>query len=261
MSNLTGKVAVVTGAGSGIGRAAAILLAQAGASVVVNGRRRRKLDETCAIARERRFAPMVAVAADVGTEEGAAEVIAAARTLGGLDHLVNNAGVGWAFARVAEGSMAPLADTPVEQWHEVMRINLDSVYFLCKLAIPELRKRGGGSIVNVSSVGGLRGMTDAHTYSAAKAAMVNLTRSLARTYGPENIRANVVAPGITDTDMVEPVLGGELNPFKHESTRHAVCPLGRAGTPDEIAKGIYFLVTEGTYCNGTVLVIDGGSSA
>lgn len=260
-SGLNGKVAVVTGAGSGIGRAAALLLARAGATVVINGRRADKLEETKTLGREQRGGRLIPVAADVGTEQGAETVIQAARKEGGLDYLVNNAGVGWAFARVAQGSMAALADTPTEQWREVMRINLDSMFFLCKLAIPEFRKRGGGSIVNVSSTGGLQGMMDAHTYSAAKAAMVNLTRSLAKTYGRENIRANVLAPGITDTEMVDPVLGTDLNPFKNDATRYVACPLGRAGTPEEVAKGIVFLAVEGTYCNGAVLVIDGGSSA
>jgi NAD(P)-dependent dehydrogenase (short-subunit alcohol dehydrogenase family) len=261
VSNLDGKIAVVTGAGTGIGRAAALLLARQGATVVVNGRRKEPLEETCALARERRTGKVVPMAADVSTEEGAEAIIAAARAEGGLDCLVNNAGVGWSHARVSEGSMAPLVDTPTARWHEVMRINLDSVYFMCKRAIPEFRKRGGGNIVNVSSIGGLQGMMDAHTYSAAKAGMINLTRSLAKTYGPENIRSNVVAPGITDTDMVDPVLGTALNPFENPATRYATCPLGRPGTPEEIAHGIVFLATVGTYCNGTVLVIDGGTSA
>jgi NAD(P)-dependent dehydrogenase (short-subunit alcohol dehydrogenase family) len=261
MSNLEGKIAIVTGAGTGIGRAAALLLAARGATVVVNGRRKEPLDDVRTIARERRIGKIVPVAADVGTEEGAETIVAAARAEGGLDCLVNNAGVGWAQARVAQGSMAPLADTPTAQWRDVMRINLDSVYFMCKRAIPEFRKRGGGNIVNVSSIGGMQGMMDAHTYSAAKAGMINLTRSLAKTYGPENIRANVVSPGITDTDMVDPVLGTALNPFANAATRYTACPLGRAGTPEEIAEGIVFLATVGTYCNGTVLVIDGGTSA
>jgi NAD(P)-dependent dehydrogenase (short-subunit alcohol dehydrogenase family) len=260
VSDLEGKIVVVTGGGSGIGRATALLLAQRGATVVVSGRRKEPLEETRALARERGAGKVVPVSADVGTEEGADTTFAAARAEGGLDCLVNNAGVGWAFERVAPGSMAALADTPTERWQEVMRIDLDSVYFMCKRAIPELRKRGGGNIVNVSSVGGTRAMLDAHTYSAAKAAVINLTRSLAKTYGPENIRANVVAPGLTDTEMVTPVLGTSLNPFADPATRFVACPLGRPGTPEEIAHGIVFLATVGTYCNGAVLVIDGGTT-
>jgi len=135
------------------------------------------------------------------------------------------------------------------------------VYFLCHGALPDFEARGGGSIVNVSSGGGLRGMADAHTYATAKAGIVNLTRSLARTYGPKNIRANVVAPGFVDTEMVTPVLKSELNPFADPVTRYQVSPLGRPGRPEEIASAIYYLAVDGTYCNGAVLAVDGGSLA
>ena len=103
-------------------------------------------------------------------------------------------------------------------------------------------------------------MSDAHTYATAKAGMVNLTRSLARTYGPQNIRSNVLAPGFVVTDMVQSVLDSDENPFAGDETKFLASPLGRPGEPDEIAEGLLFLVTN-TYCNGTILVLDGGSSA
>jgi NAD(P)-dependent dehydrogenase (short-subunit alcohol dehydrogenase family) len=143
--------------------------------------------------------------------------------------LVNNAGVGWAFGIERPGSMAVLGDTPPDLWREVMRINLDSAYFLCRGALPVLQKRGGGSIVNVSSGGGLRGMNDAHTYATAKAGMVNMTRSMARAYGPQNIRCNVVAPGFVATDMVSPVLDSDFNPFNDAVQRYHVSPMGWIG--------------------------------
>lgn len=104
-------------------------------------------------------------------------------------------------------------------------------------------------------------MNDAHTYATAKAGIVNLTRSLARAYGPKSIRANVVAPGFVDTDMVTPVLKSQFNPFDDPVQRYQVSPLGRPGRPEEIATAIYYLAVEGTYCNGAVLAVDGGSLA
>ncbi|HEY6599792.1 MAG TPA: SDR family oxidoreductase [Pseudomonadales bacterium] len=256
----TSSVVVVTGAGTGIGRATALRFAAAGATVIANGRRLDKLAGTVTegAGLSGRIVP---VAADVGTLEGAESVIQRAVDAGDFDVLVNNAGVGWAFGIERPGSMAVLGDTPPDLWREVMRINLDSAYFLCRGALPVFQKRGGGSIVNVSSGGGLRGMNDAHTYATAKAGMVNMTRSMARAYGPQNIRCNVVAPGFVDTDMVSPVLDSDFNPFNDAAQRYQVSPLGRPGRPDEIASAIYYLAVEGTYCNGAVLVVDGGSLA
>ena len=125
--------------------------------------------------------------------------------------------------------MAVLGETPPDLWREVMRINLDSVYFLCHGALNAFLKRGGGSIVNISSGGGIRGMNDAHTYATAKAGVINMTRSMARAYGPKNIRCNVVAPGFVDTEMVSPVLDSDFNPFNDEAQRYQVSPLGRPG--------------------------------
>lgn len=256
MGRLDDKVAIVTGAGSGIGRATAVRLAAQGARVVAMGRTQATLDETCELAASK-AGEVLGVTEDAGSEDGAARAVRAAiSAFGALDILVNNAGVGWAYEEVKPGSMAPLADTSPELWRDVMRINLDSVYYMCHVAIPEMRKRGGGAIVNVASTGGLRGMGDAHTYSAAKAGMVNLTRSLARTYGPENIRSNCLAPGLTDTAMVASRMQAAT-----ESALRETIPLGRAGAPDEMAAAIVFLVADATYCNGAVLVADGGSSA
>ena len=260
MLNLKDKVVLITGAGSGIGQAAALLFAEQGANLVLTGRTLANLQSTAQQIADKGTEVLV-VAADVGSAEGATRVFddAVAR-FGRIEVLVHNAGVGYSHGIENPGSMAALADTPQDMWHEVIRINLDSAYFLCHRAIQEFLKTGEGVIVNVASVGGLQGMSDAHTYATAKAGMINLTRSLARTYGPRNIRSNVLAPGFVATDMVKPVLESEENPFAADETKFLASPLGRPGQPDEMAEGLLFLVTN-TYCNGAVLVLDGGSSA
>lgn len=252
------EVVVVTGAGTGIGQATALKFAAHGYTVIATGRRAEKLDDTAAAGSGSR-GKILPVAGDVGNPNDVERITKRAIEAGQYRILVNNAGVGWQFGVDRPGSMADLRDTTADNWREVMRINLDSVYYMCHAALHHFK--AGASIVNVSSAGGLRGMQDAHTYATTKAGMINLTRSLARTYGPEGIRSNVVAPGIIETEMVSPVLDSPQNPFKNEQTRFQATPLGRPGAPQEIAKAIYFLAVEGTYCNGAVLVADGGSLA
>lgn len=252
------EVVVVTGAGSGIGKATALAFAGRGYTVIASGRRLAKLEETAAAA-SKLPGDIHPVAGDVGNPGDVKRITESAVAAGDYTMLVNNAGVGWQYGVDRPGSMAALRDTSPDNWREVMRINLDSVYYMCHAALQHFK--AGASIVNVSSAGGLRGMQDAHTYATTKAGMINLTRSLARTYGPEGIRANVVAPGFVETEMVRPVLNSPQNPFNNELTRFQATPLGRPGEPEEIAKAIVFLAVEGTYCNGAVLVADGGSLA
>ncbi|MFM8354256.1 MAG: SDR family NAD(P)-dependent oxidoreductase [Gammaproteobacteria bacterium] len=260
MLDATHKVVLITGSGTGMGAAALRRFASAGAHVVATGRTLATLE---AVINEVHAAGGTGawVVADVGTEAGARKAIdCAVDTFGGLDVLIDNASVGWSHEQVLPGSMQATADSPPAAWREVLRINLESVHLMCHYALPELRKRGGGSIVNVSSVGGTRGMADAHAYAAAKAGVINLTRSLAKTYGPEQIRANCFAPGVVDTGMIEPYRGVFEQAFADPAASAALCPLGRMGTPDEAAEAMFFLALA-TYCNGAVLVMDGGSSA
>jgi NAD(P)-dependent dehydrogenase (short-subunit alcohol dehydrogenase family) len=254
------KVVLITGSGTGMGAATLLRFAREGAKVVATGRTQATLEK---VVGEARAAGGVAeyVVADVGTEAGARKAIEfTVATFGGLDILINNASVGWSYEQVVPGSMAATADSPPAAWRDVIRIDLESVHLMCHFAIPELRKRGGGAIVNVSSVGGTRGMADAHAYAAAKAGVINLTRSLARTYGPEQIRSNCFAPGVVDTAMIEPYRGTFEQTFEDPAAAAQLCPLGRMGTPEEAADCMYFL-SLATYCNGSVLVMDGGSSA
>lgn len=257
MRQIEGSV-VITGGGAGIGRGAALAFAERGAYVVLAGRTQGRLDETLATV-ESAGGRGCAVAADCATEAGADAVLAAAEAAGPVAVLVNNAGVGYSFEATRPGSMAALVETTPENWHEVMRINLDSAYYMCRRALPGMIAAGGGAIVNVASAGGTQGMADAHAYATSKAGMINLTRSLARAYGPNGIRANVLAPGFVATDMVASVLDSEANPFADPAMRYAACPLGRPGEPSEMAEAIVFLASNG-YANGALLVLDGGST-
>ncbi len=260
MDSVADRVVVITGAGTGMGRAALLQFAGLGAIVVAVGRTKATLDEAVEEARKA-GGEARAVVADVGTEEGAARAIGeTASAFGALDILVNNASVGWSYELKRPGSMAATADAPPDAWRDVLRINLESTHLMCHAAIPELRKRGGGVIVNVSSVGGTRGMADAHAYSAAKAGVINLSRSIAKTYGPEQIRCNCLCPGIIDTGMIDPYRATFDEALSDPVAAAALCPLLRMGTADEAADAILFLATA-TYCNGSVLVMDGGSSA
>jgi meso-butanediol dehydrogenase/(S,S)-butanediol dehydrogenase/diacetyl reductase len=252
---LEGKVAVITGASTGIGRAAMEMFAQAGAKVVGVARTQSTLDEAVK-AVGNLGGDAIAVSADLSSDGAAKDAIAAAvSNFGGVDILINNAGVGYNYRAVRPDSMLDMAASSAEEWDNVMSINLGSVVSCSRYAVPAMRQRGGGSIVNVASVLGLVGNPDAHAYTAAKGAMVNLTRSMAVAYGKDGIRTNVVCPGYTETPLVEEY----IDYLNSEENRFAWNPMGRMGLPQEIAYGLLYLASdEASYCNGTILTIDGG---
>jgi NAD(P)-dependent dehydrogenase (short-subunit alcohol dehydrogenase family) len=252
---LEGKVAVITGASTGIGRSAMEMFAKAGAKVVGAARTQSKLDEAVK-AVGNLGGDAIGVAADLSSDADARNVIeTAVESFGGIDILVNNAGVGYNYRAVRPGSMADIAESTPDDWDHVMSINLGSVVSCSRYAVPKMRQRGGGSIVNVASVLGLVGNPDAHAYTAAKGAMVNLTRSMAVAYGKDGIRTNVVCPGYTETPLVEEY----IDYLNAEERRFDWNPMGRMGLPDEIAYGLLYLASdEASYCNGTILTIDGG---
>jgi meso-butanediol dehydrogenase/(S,S)-butanediol dehydrogenase/diacetyl reductase len=249
-----GKTALVTGATSGIGAAIALELAAGGYAVMLAGR-----DGARAAAMEERVAAAGGRAATwLGdlAEPGACRALVAATVerLGGLDLLVNNAGI------IHYGSAE---ETTNAIWAETLAVNLDAVFYLSRAALPALRARGGGVIVNIASDWGLVGGRRAVAYCASKGAVVQLTRAMALDHARENIRVNAICPGDTDTPMldVEARERGQ-DPAAARREMAAAVPLGRIATPEEVAKLTAFLASDAAaQMTGAAIAIDGGHTA
>ncbi|MEK7268019.1 MAG: glucose 1-dehydrogenase [Nitrospirota bacterium] len=250
MRRLDGKVALITGGGTGIGRAIARLFAQEGAAVVITGRRKEMLDRVVSEI-ERGKGHARAVAGTVTDETHARSAVAqAVRTFGKLNILVNNAGIG-AFGKA-------LHETDDATWDELLAINLTGVFRMTRAAVPEMLKAGGGAIVNISSIAGLVGIPLNAAYSATKGGLDALTRCLAIDYANQGIRCNAVCPGLVDTPMAAPLLN---DPTRKAQVLTAY-PLGRPGTPDEVANLVLYLASEeSAWVTGTIVPIDGGMTA
>jgi NAD(P)-dependent dehydrogenase (short-subunit alcohol dehydrogenase family) len=245
--HLTGKVALVTGAGSGIGRATALLLAAHGAKVVVAD-----LDEGAAAATARQIGgDGTAVRADVTRQQDVDDLLAETiATYGRLDIAVNNAGVSGNFARIA--------DITAEAWERTIDVNLTGVFRCLQAEIPHLLASGGGAIVNVSSAAGQMGVPGLAAYSASKHAVIGLTKSAALEYAREGIRINAVLPGTVHTPMLEAFAGG---PDVVEKMGRGT-PIGRLAQPEEVAQTIAWLVSDASsYVTGHALAVDGGALA
>ena len=246
---VAGKAALVSGAARGIGAATAKLLAQEGAAVVLGDVLETEGRQTAAgivaAGGQATFMPL-----DVTRADNWQQVIAAAvAAYGKLDVLVNNAGI---------SGRAAVGETDVETWERVMEINGKGVFLGTKLAIPELRKAGGGSIINISSIYGIVGSETSAAYHASKGAVRIFTKAAAIQYAAEGIRVNSVHPGFVDSPMTA---ANHALPEVH-NLRISRTPLGRMGTPEDIAAGILYLASdESAFVTGSELVIDGGMTA
>jgi len=251
-TSLAGRVAVVTGGESGIGRATATLLAQSGARVFVG-------DVALRLENEARFAELGIhrFTCDVRIEREVRQIIDAAAVLGRLDILVNNAGV---------GLVKPITEVTEEEWDRVIDINLKGAFLGCKLAIPIMQRQGGGAIVNVASNAGLLPRAHDPVYSISKLALVGLTKSLALCHAPDRIRINAVCPGpVGDTGMMNADLDKAPDRAAAVQQFIAASPLARALkrmiTPEEVAAAIAYLVSDAAaMVTGTCIAIDGGKS-
>ena len=252
MDRLKGKVAFITGAGMGMGREASVLFAEEGAKVVVADIDGKAAAETVALV-EKQGGQALAVTGDVAREADVQRMITeGAGRFGALHVLYNNAGVLW---KDRDRSVLETDDT---WWDRVMAINLKSVFWVTKHGIPHLRKAGGGSIIMMGSVSALAGFTRAQdAYTAAKGALISLTKSLAIQFAKDQIRCNVIHPGIVDTPLQAPYLTDAIR--KEFETG---IPLGRIAKPREIANVALFLASdESSFMTGAELVVDGGFTA
>lgn len=247
---LHGKVAIVTGAASGIGRASAIAFAREGASVVVADKNAEAGDAAAAAIRAEGLSA-IGISVDVASEPSVEALIAATVThFGRIDILFNNAGV---------VMVKPLESMTVEEWDRVMDINLKGAFLAIKHAVPHIRRAGGGAILNTGSIGSFTGQLGTPVYSASKGAIALLTKSLALDYGRDRIRVNCICPGITDTPMLREHMGHGAQGEAAIRSRLARVPTGEILTPDDVARAALYLVSDDSRgITGILHVIDGG---
>ena len=245
--DLTGRIAIVTGASRGIGSAIAGALAEQGAEVVLSSRKQADLDSEAERINARFPGKATAVAAHAGRQEDLERLVSAVMERSGrIDILVNNA--------ASNPYFGPLLDAELPAWDKTFEVNLRGVFLLTKLVYAASMESHGGAVVNVASVGGIRPGLGLGVYNITKAGVIMLTRQLAMELGAK-VRVNAVAPGLVKTRFAEALWGNE------EILKRVVSsnPMGRIGEPDEIAGAVVFLVSDAaSYVNGEVIVIDGG---
>lgn len=247
---LEGKIALVTGGGTGIGRATAQAFARHGASVVVAGRRSEPLQEAVQAIRGA-GGSVEAVTGDVGRADDAGRLVReTVATYGRIDVLVNNAG---------QELVANLLDTTEEWWDRVLDTNLKSVYLLSREALPHMIENGGGSIVNVASQLAFVGAQNFAAYTASKGGVINLTRSMALDHALQNVRVNALCPGAIDTPLLRRQFEDQEGPQGTLEDLANLHPMKRLGRPEEIAHAAVFLASdESSFMTGSALVVDGG---
>jgi NAD(P)-dependent dehydrogenase (short-subunit alcohol dehydrogenase family) len=253
MGQLQGKRAVITGAGSGIGRASAKRFAAEGANLFIVDKTAAAVEETAAHIKAA-GGKVIAVAADAGNERDVRAFIdKAVRDLGGLDVLYANAGI--------SGGLVPLLEQTVELWQEILRVNLIGPFLAIRHAAPHMIQQGGGAIICTASVAGLRANAGGHPYSASKAGVISLVQTAANSLTGTGVRVNAICPGLIETGMTRPIFE-RARVRGSEAKIGQLNPLQRHGEPEEIAAMALFLASDdASYVNGQAFAVDGGLSS
>ncbi|HST11245.1 MAG TPA: SDR family oxidoreductase [Terriglobales bacterium] len=247
MARLTNKIALITGAGTGIGRAIALAFVREGAKVALLGRRTEPLE---LLAREAGDAALVCCA-DVSKQADIDRAVSEVAThFGGLNVLMNNAGV------LHIGTAEQVSE---DQWDQTFNVNVRGVWLLSRSVLPHMRKAGGGSIINVASVLGINGARLRAAYAASKGAVVLLTKCMAIDHGPDKIRVNAICPSFVETDLTAEVIRKAPDPSAVRRERIGVHPIGRLGEPEDIAgMAVYLASDDAGWVTGAVMPVDGG---
>ncbi|HUL35788.1 MAG TPA: SDR family oxidoreductase [Candidatus Eisenbacteria bacterium] len=253
MTRLAGKVAVITGGGTGIGQAIAVEFAREGAKVAVGGRRREKLEETLSLLKQQ-GGEAVAVECDVTRAEDTERLVKTAEDcFGSVNVLVNNAGT---------LSVSTVETISEADWDRLMATNVKGPFLMSRAVLPAMRRAGGGSIINIGSVLGIAAIRDRAAYCASKGGVTMLTKAMALDHAGDHVRVNCVCPSIVESAMTEMFFAETEAARKIRDSRLASIPLGRFGKPGDIAGIVVFLASdESSWMTGTVIPVDGGVTA